>query len=269
MLQSAPEAGYEVGGQAEAPTIVFIHGSTVTREMWRPQLEALGGAFRTVAPDLPGHGVLAGRPFTLADAVSTLEGVIEREVRDPALLVGISLGGFVGLAYARKRPEKVAGLVLAGASGNFTGWLGAYARVVGFITARLIPERRQRASLERSLRRKYAPEVAESLIGAGLHPRGAGESLMQLAGIDFRAMLAGVRAPVLILNGEDDTSFRKGEAAFAAAAPDARLEIIGGAGHFSSQQQPEAFTAAVRRFAEQVFHVGDATLASLAARLHA
>ena len=65
----------------DAPAIVLVHGSVVSRKIWLPQLRSLSNDHRVVAPDLPGHGDLAALPFTFAAAVETVRSAI---VRTPA-----------------------------------------------------------------------------------------------------------------------------------------------------------------------------------------
>jgi len=49
---------YDVSGLDHFPALLLIHGSTVTRKMWLPQLWNLSDTFHVIAPDLPGHGAL-------------------------------------------------------------------------------------------------------------------------------------------------------------------------------------------------------------------
>ena len=51
---------YDLIGPPDAPAIVLLHAAAYTRQMWGPQMEALGGESRILAPDLPGHGSRAG-----------------------------------------------------------------------------------------------------------------------------------------------------------------------------------------------------------------
>jgi pimeloyl-ACP methyl ester carboxylesterase len=164
------------------------------------------------------------------------------------LIVGISLGGYVALQYAAAHPGHVAGLVLASTTINFTGVLGAYIRLVGWLLGRVFSESWQRERLIHSMRRKYPAEIAEPLITAGLYPRATGEASLALAGRDFRKPLASVQCPLLFLNGEDDAASRRGEQSFVSVASHAQVEYIAAAGHLSNLQQPTAFNAAVRRF---------------------
>ena len=66
-------------------------------------------------------------------AVANLAAEIERFSDVPVLLVGISLGGHVATLFASRYPQKIAGLVLSGASMNFNRLVGAWTRLVGKI----------------------------------------------------------------------------------------------------------------------------------------
>ena len=77
-------------------------------------MAALSDEFRTIAVDLPGHGVLADVPFTLARRRRpACRGHRPRGGR-PGVVVGLSLGGFVAMDLAARSPERVRGLVIAG-----------------------------------------------------------------------------------------------------------------------------------------------------------
>ena len=67
-------------GPVEAPGIVFLHGTRLTRAQWRPQLRRLAGAYRCVAVDLPGHGVARRPPFTIEAATDLVRAAIEAEI---------------------------------------------------------------------------------------------------------------------------------------------------------------------------------------------
>ena len=212
---------YDVAGPEGAPTIVLIHGAAANRHMWTAQLEGLAGDYRLVAPDLPGNGSLIGVPFTLEAAVEAIRRLLDEATVGRALVVGGSLGGFPAITFATRYPERVAGLVLAGSSLNFTGALGLYLRLVGFPLARGLGERRLRRMVEGRYRRLLPPAAAEALIGGGISVRALGEAFLAIAGVDFRRILAAYQGPLLVLNGGRDTAVRRGAAAFAGAGPGA------------------------------------------------
>ena len=116
---------FDSAGPANAPAIVLIHGSVVTRKMWLPQLRGLSDVFYVIAPDLPGHGALANVPFTFAAAAQTLADIIRQQANGRSLVAGVSLGGYIAIELARRSPELVSGPVLSGCSLNFDGFLGS------------------------------------------------------------------------------------------------------------------------------------------------
>ena len=107
---------FDVAGPQDGPAIVFVHGTRLTRSSWTAQVDALRDAYRVVTMDLPGHGVLADQPFTMSAARAELARVIETAAGGRAIVVGLSLGGYVAMDLAAKRPEAVRGLVLSGAT---------------------------------------------------------------------------------------------------------------------------------------------------------
>ncbi|MFE7182071.1 alpha/beta fold hydrolase [Streptomyces erythrochromogenes] len=236
---------------ADAPPIVFVHGTRFSAGQWSPQLAALQADFEVAAVDLPGHGSRSAQPWSLGAASEVIAAAVDSLDRGPALVVGHSLGGYAALEFARRRPELLRGLVLAGASVSTTGpWAVPYRWVAGLVPR--IPADRLTRWNDRLLRRLYPPEVVGATIRAGyaFHtlPAAWGEVLGRFEADAMRH----VDAPVLILNGEKDTVFRSGEREFARAHPHARIELIPRARHLANFDDPEAFTGAVRRFALQL-----------------
>lgn len=244
-------AGIDAAGPEGAPAIVLVHGSVVSRKMWLPQLAGLSEAHRVVAPDLPGHGALAQQPFTMEGAVSRLAGVIQREAGGRAIVAGLSLGGFVSIELAAARPDLVSGLVLSGCTVNFTGVLGWYLNAAAALM-RLGWLTQSRARAEAKTRRLFPPalaDVAEAQLKEGVFPEALAPSLAALAGRAFSTALSAFPGPVLILNGERDRTARRGERRFLVESPQATSQVIAGAGHACSLDQPAAYTSAVLAFA--------------------
>ena len=127
-------------------------------------------------------------------------------------------------------PPHLRGLVLAGASASTRGlWATPYRWVARLVPR--IPADRLTQWHDRFLRRLYPPEVVEATIRSGyaFHtlPAAWDEVLGRFDAVSMRF----VQAPVLILNGERDPAFRSGEAEFARAHPDARIELVPRARH--------------------------------------
>lgn len=244
-----PAEAFSVAGPTDGMGIVFIHGAAATRALWRPQVEALAATFRVVTLDLPGHGALAAESFTLAAAVTVVGQAVALTAKGRALVVGLSLGGYVALAYAAQSPERCAGLVLSGCAIEYHGALGRLSQLDATLSLRIYRPARLVAMQSASYRSSYPPEIAEAQIAAGFTFEAMPAVYRELAQLQSRALLRKYPGPILILNGEQDGANRRGEARMLAAAQNARVQVITGAGHLCNLDQPAAFTAAVREFA--------------------
>jgi len=134
-------AGVIVAGPPGAPSIVFVHSTRLTGAMWAAQQAELSGEFRTIAIDLPAHGARAGEPFSLDGAADVLAAVIrDHATGGRAVVVGLSLGGYVAMAVAAREPALVRGLVLSGATAEPVGTCSlaflAFAGVLDRVAAR-------------------------------------------------------------------------------------------------------------------------------------
>jgi pimeloyl-ACP methyl ester carboxylesterase len=248
-------------GPADAPVLILLHGTRRTRAMWHHQLAGLADTFRVVAVDLPGHGALADVTFRLADASALVGAVIDEAGGGRAIVIGQSLGGYVGMHLAALRPDQVAGLVLADATAEprtiarrAPGTLGTY--LLGAATERLRTRRARGVRGEPPGGR----DADDPDSGAGEPPatngwlfKGGTRAMMAALREVFIPRLAAYPGPTLLINGEDDHLFRRSEQAFLAAAANGRLEVIPGCAHLVNEDQPAAFNAAVRRFATEVY----------------
>ena len=240
----------------QRPTIVFLHATRLTGAQWGAQADALGAEFPCVLVDLPGHGAAADRPFTLADAASDVATTIAGLPDGRAVLVGLSLGGYVAMEVAARWPERVAGLVLAGATVDPVGLAGIPFRVLA-VAYRSLPGTWLARSQTWAFRRRYRAELVDPIVESGWWFRGGAAAVSALIGHRFRPSLARYGGPVLLVNGERDLLFRIGERRFAGASGDVRRVLIRRAGHRSNLDQPEAFTAVVRRFARSLPPAGE------------
>ncbi|QCC59778.1 alpha/beta hydrolase [Natrinema thermotolerans] len=254
------ETGVDVAGPSDTDSIVFVHGAMFTRKMWLPQTRALSEEYHTVAPDLPGHGTRAGKPFRMEPAIDVLEAIVDRHTDGSATLVGLSLGGYVATEYAYRHPSTVDGLVLSGSSVNPVNTMELGTRVSGGV-ARLLtkPNLGKRAVETLATRwvrqRDLAPDIEREIIDAGFYPKQFGDAGPDIAGRDFRAALSTYPGSTLLLNGENDKLMRRGERDHAAAARDGRVEVLAGAGHICNLHRPETYANRVRRFVRQTARV--------------
>jgi pimeloyl-ACP methyl ester carboxylesterase len=233
------------------PAIVFLHATRLTGAQWACQVADLSDEFRCLAPDLPGHGRASDTPFTLEAAARTAADVIDAEAGGRAIVVGLSLGGYVAMDLAARWPEKVAGLVVAGATAEPLGAQAIPFRGLGRIYGR-VPERWLERQQARAFRRRYPASISDPILAGGFWFRAGADAVRSIVGEAFRPRLASYPGPSLLVNGQLDLLFRLTEPAFAAVAADARRLVIPRAGHRSNLDRPRAFSAAIRSFATEL-----------------
>jgi len=238
-------------GPTDAPAIVFVHGTRLTGSMWAVQQAALAGEFRTIAMDLPAHGSRSAEPFTLDGAADVLAATIRDDAGGQAIVVGLSLGGYVAMTLAAREPERIRGLVLSGATAEPVG-----VRMLPYLALAKAMEGIGEDRLARLntwfFRVRYPAAIAEPIVAGGFWTRGGAAALRALVGERFAPRLAAYPGPTLLLNGSLDLPFRLFAPAFAAAAQDVRRVRLAGASHLANLDRPAAFSEAVRRFARSL-----------------
>lgn len=213
--------------------------------MWQPQALALSDSFRVIAADLPAHGALAAVAFQMEDAVERLAELVDREAHGPAILAGISLGGYVAMEFAARHPERAAGLVLLSCTAEPTGpgaalyWAGTWVMSVAPIACL--------AALKRSLGRiLYSPDLSHLL--TGYYFRGGAQGIREVLWTSYIEKVQRYPGPILFINGRRDLPFRSSERRFLAAARQGRLEVIPHAYHVCNLDDPTRVTSAIRKF---------------------
>ena len=129
---SAVEVAASVRGKG--PPLYLVHGIGSRKEQWIPLIEALEGEFTCVSFDLRGHGEspIPDPPYCLAELVEDLEALRARLGHERLNVVGHSLGGVIGPAYARAHPERMLSLgLLSTAAGRSEDDRAKLAAVLG------------------------------------------------------------------------------------------------------------------------------------------
>ena len=203
--------------------------------------------------DLPGHGVLAGVPFTHQNVTALLEHVVNDVVAAPPLIVGYSLGGYVAMRFASREPERTRGLLLAGCTLDFEGWKW-WPYDAGVKITELLPrpwyDAFIHASLAMTLPRQWVDVVEAIPFDRNVFRQTSAIVREQKRAIDA---IASYPKPVLIVNGEYDFAFRSDERRFLHRLPQARLRIIHGVDHTGPLRRVEEFTSIVDDFGKKVF----------------
>lgn len=238
--------------------VVLLHAFPLSSAMWLAQREGLAAVCRVITPDLRGFGgsrLGDDEPSVdvMADDVARL---LDAEGIDAAVVGGLSMGGYVTMAFCRRHPDRVRGVILADTKAS-----------ADQASARENRERIARKVLDEGAG-VLVEEVLPALIGRTTKERramvfGRVRGLVQSAPPSAvawaqRAMaarpdsfdtLAGLKVPLLVVVGEEDELSPLADAeAMAGTAAEGRLEIIPKAGHLSAVEQPEAFNAAVAEF---------------------
>lgn len=243
--------------------VVLLHGFPLSREMWRPQREALANTFRLITPDLPGFGyspLMDGNPSVevMADAVAAL--LDQLGLRDPLILGGLSMGGYVSFAFARKYANRLAGLILADtkaepdddtAKANRDKMIGfASTNPPSAVVEQMLPKLLGAHTLAAQ------PQVADEIrrIGSAQRPAAIIAALQALRNRpDSTPTLAQIRVPTLIVVGKDDTLTPPAQSEkMVAGIAGAKLVVIEQAGHMANLEKPAEFNAAVQAFVKSV-----------------
>ena len=100
------ELAYDAAGSGE--TVVLIHGHPFDRALWAPQLAALQGSFRVIAPDLRGFGHSPVTPgqVTMREYAADIEELLDSLNITRAAAVGLSMGGLVAMEMTTAHPER-------------------------------------------------------------------------------------------------------------------------------------------------------------------
>jgi 3-oxoadipate enol-lactonase len=247
------------------PAVVFSHGLLLSTRQWDAQVDALKGRFRCIAYDHRGQGRsddARERSIGMDTCAADAAGLIEALGVAPCHFVGLSMGGFVGMRLAARRPELLSSVSLLETTAdpepaaNLSRYrlLTLVARAVGpwAVAGQVMPVLFGRTFLGDPGRRAEVALWKARVAGSGRRVwRAATGAVLERQGV--HGELADVRLPTLVLVGEEDVATPPAAAErIAAAIPGARLVRIARAGHTSPAEAPAEVTAALREFLESV-----------------
>ena len=236
---------YEVHGQGSA--LLLSHGYSATSQMWHGQIDAFAPFYKLITWDMRGHGQsdypedqnAYSEDATVDDMAAVLDEVGARD----AIVGGLSLGGYMSLAFRLRHPERVKALLIIDTGPGFKNdqaradWnkhAGSYA---------LEFEKNGLASLQ-----SRSKEMAESQHrnASGLIKAAKGMLTQRDAGVINS--LPNINVPSLVVVGADDKPFLAAADYMAGKIPNAAKVVIPNAGHAVNIDQPQAFNAAVLAF---------------------
>jgi pimeloyl-ACP methyl ester carboxylesterase len=243
------EIYYEVHGSG--PALILTHGYSATTQMWKGQIEPLSKKHTLILWDMRGHGqsdypadqAQYSEDHTVADIAALLDQVGASE----AIVGGLSLGGYMSLAFYNKHPERCRALLIIDTG---PGFKKDDAREAWNQNARNRADALEKDGLATlksgSAERAYA--VHRDALGLARAARG----MLAQRNADVINNLPNIKAPSVVVVGSKDTPFIAASDYMATKIPGAQKVVIQDAGHASNIDQPRAFNEAIVSFVEKL-----------------
>jgi pimeloyl-ACP methyl ester carboxylesterase len=251
---------------SDAPPILFIHGLGGVWQNWLLNIPAFMGAHRVVAPDLPGFGAseMPAGKISIQGYARLIDALCTELGLEHPIVVGNSMGGFIGAELAIAFSARVQRLVLISAAGLSIEHIkrqpvlavGRLLAVGATVTGvRSLPAvrrpRLRRAALQIVVRypeKLSVPLASELVTGAGTD--GFVGGLDAVFGYRFRDRLPEIEVPTLIVWGRNDILIPVGDAAEyeRLIGANAHAVIFEDTGHLSMLERPSRFNRLLTDF---------------------
>lgn len=235
---------YEDHGSGGA--ILLTHGYSATSKMWAGQIGPLSEKYRVIAWDMRGHGQSDSPQqqslYSEAHCIDDMAAIMDACGVATAVIAGLSLGGYMSLAFNLKYPQRVIALMLFDTG---PGYKNDQARESWNDMARKRAEVIDAEGLA-SLGNSDEVRISNHNSAAGLANAARG----MLTQVDDRIIqsLPEITVPTLVLVGADDKQFLGATDYMAIKIPNSSKEILPNAGHAANINQPELFNSAVLNF---------------------
>jgi len=243
--------------RGEGEPIVLVHGFPLDSRMWEAQIAEISGSRRLIAPDLRGFGRSSdASPFSVESLADDLHALLSDLGALPCVLGGLSMGGYVSLAYAYQYPGDLRGLMLVDtkAEGDSAEQKEGRGKMI-----ELVRQQGSRAVAEQMLPRMLAkgtpksrPAVAQALMSImeACPPITIEHALLAMRDRpDQTPNLPAIAVPTLIVVGDADAITPVSVAqSMQKQIPRAQLAVIKGAGHMSPMEQPVQVNQTMARF---------------------
>lgn len=238
--------------------VVLLHGYPFNRTLWNEQVSALSNGYRVITPDLRGLGESESRPgpATMNRMAQDVAALLDHLEISRAVIGGLSMGGYVALAFYKQFPSRVRALILADTRAQADTEEGqltrhqqaekALAEGMAGIADAMLPKLLTPETVSKR------PEVVKRVRDMMLKtkPEGAAGALLGMAEReDLTSMLSQITCPTLILVGQEDpiTPVQDSEKMHREIAG-SRLVVIENASHVSNVERTEQFNEELTRF---------------------
>jgi len=250
------ELAYDASGNGSP--LVLLHGFPFNRTLWREQVEAFRGHYRCICVDLRGHGetTATGDIATMEEMAADVAALLDELQIERVALGGLSMGGYVALAFYRSFPERVRSLILADTRPQADTDEARRSREE---TATRVLREGMTIIADAMLPKLLAPSTyaerpdivarVRAMI-LNTNPWGAVAALRGMAARrDQTELLHKIQCPTLIMVGSLDAITPPGDAeALHREIRGSHLAVIEGAGHVSNLERPEQFNRALANF---------------------
>ena len=259
---------YRDQGSRDGPAIVLLHGSNASLQTWEPLVQRLGGTYRIVTLDLPGHGLTGATPdrdYSADGMMDAVDVVAAKLGLDHFILGGNSMGGWVAWRYALAQPARVDALLLIDAAGMplrkgekrpesnvgfrvleypFGRWLATR------VTPRMLVEQSLRGSIEKQA---IVDDAMIDRYWELLRFPGNREATVLRARMNrepaMAARVGAIEAPTLILFGDRDRLINPSAAqTFHERIAGSEVVLLPGIGHLPMEEAPDATATAIADF---------------------
>lgn len=240
------------------PVVLLLHAFPLDSSMWREQVSDLDDHHRIIAPDFPGFGGSGISGGLSIDGAADLLGEFldHLGINERVVVAGLSMGGYVALAFSRRLPQRLRALILADTKAEPDDDAAKAGREKmiqlatnegsGAVIDQLLPK------LLGPTTTSNRPDVVRTVreLAARQKPEGVVAALKALRDRpDASEGLAHVSVPTLVLVGDQDAITPLANAkTLADKIPNAKLATVAGAGHLSNLENSPMFTAVVRDF---------------------
>ncbi|MBO9377146.1 alpha/beta fold hydrolase [Sphingomonas histidinilytica] len=235
---------YLEAGAGEGAPLVLLHTGGASAHEFEDVVPLLADRHRVIAWDMPGHGDSdpLWRQRSIERYADDLRAFLDALGIERAILVGVSIGGYIAMDFARRWPERVARAVLAESPLRSPAWYAenwpAFEAMCAIPTTSfddaarrfraLTPAQHQRWNIDRN---KAGSWTVVSIAWS-------------VRDFDAQAALAALHVPLTIVMGAAGPTVQELDR-WKAIQPDARYEELGGCGHFVMIDAPAAFAAAI------------------------
>ena len=240
------ELYYEVHGD-KGPVILLSHGYSSTSHMWAGQVGPLSKDHRLLIWDMRGHG-RSDSPddpaqYSEAATVADMAALLDEVGADSAIVGGLSLGGYMSLAFHRLHPERVEALLIIDTG---PGYKNDEARDGWNRNALKTAQRWETDGLGALASGSAERRTARHTSAQGLANAARGMLTQRDAGVILS--LPQVKVPAIVIVGSEDAPFLAASDYMAAKIPGAKKVVIEGAGHAANLDRPDAFNEALMAF---------------------